>query len=184
LADRKARAHDVGRALNCHRWARYHHHHGDFSLDRQRRDTQRGRRDAAEKQRHLVIDNEFLRQAFADIRHAGIIFEDDLDLPADHRGTVLLHIEPCSGHGLLAVLIECTGHRLNGANPRYAIALRHLAAGLAMQGNTDAAAAVVREILDIEPNLTLSNLRTRLMFMNDWGWSRFAEGLRRAGLPE
>jgi TolB-like protein len=69
-------------------------------------------------------------------------------------------------------------------NSRYAIGLRHLAAGLAMQGDTDAAAAVVREILDIEPDLTLSKLRTRLMFMIDRYWSRLSDGLRRAGLPE
>jgi hypothetical protein len=49
-----------------------------------------------------------------------------------------------------------------------------------MHGDTDAAAAVVRDILDIEPNLTLSKLRARLMFLNDLGWSPFAEGLRRA----
>jgi tetratricopeptide (TPR) repeat protein len=69
-------------------------------------------------------------------------------------------------------------------NSRYAIGLRHLAAGLAMQGDIDAAAAVMRELLEIEPALSLSKLRARLMFMNDWCWSRYAEGLRRAGLPE
>jgi TolB-like protein/Flp pilus assembly protein TadD len=69
-------------------------------------------------------------------------------------------------------------------NPRYALGLRHLAASLAMQGDTDAAAAVVREILEIEPGLTLSDLHRRLMFMHERCWSRFSDGLRRAGLPE
>jgi TolB-like protein/tetratricopeptide (TPR) repeat protein len=69
-------------------------------------------------------------------------------------------------------------------NPRFAIGLRHLAAGLAMQGDTDAAAAIVRELLEIEPDLSLSKLRGRLMFMSELCWNLYSEGLRRAGLPE
>jgi TolB-like protein len=69
-------------------------------------------------------------------------------------------------------------------NPRYAIGLRFLAAGLAMQGDTDAAAAVMRELLEIEPDLSLSKLRARLMFMSESCWSRYSDGLHRAGLPE
>jgi TolB-like protein len=69
-------------------------------------------------------------------------------------------------------------------NPRYALGLRHLAASLAMQGDTDAAAAVVRELLEIEPGLTLSILHGKLGFMHERWWSRFSDGLRRAGLPE
>jgi TolB-like protein len=69
-------------------------------------------------------------------------------------------------------------------NPRFAIALRFLAASLARQGEADKAAAVMREILDIEPDLTLTKLRARLMFMSDWCWTSFSDGLRGAGLPE
>jgi TolB-like protein/Tfp pilus assembly protein PilF len=69
-------------------------------------------------------------------------------------------------------------------NPRFAIALRFLAASLARQGEADKAAAVMRELLDIEPELTLTKLRARVMFLNDWCWSRYSDGLRRAGLPE
>jgi TolB-like protein len=69
-------------------------------------------------------------------------------------------------------------------NPRFAIALRFLAASLAGQGEADKAAAVTRDLLDIEPDLTLTKLRARLMFMNAWCWSRFSQGLRGAGLPE
>jgi len=69
-------------------------------------------------------------------------------------------------------------------NPRFAIALRFLAASLARQGEADKAAVVVREMLDIEPELTLTKLRARLMFLSDWCWSRYSDGLRCAGLPE
>jgi len=69
-------------------------------------------------------------------------------------------------------------------NPRYALALRTLAASLARQGRDDEAAAALRKNLDIEPGLTLTTLRTRLMFMDHGHWSRYAQGLRAAGLPE
>jgi tetratricopeptide (TPR) repeat protein len=69
-------------------------------------------------------------------------------------------------------------------NPRFALALRVLAASLARLGKVGEAAAVVRENLAIEPALTLTRLHARLMFLDDWSWRRFSEGLRAAGLPE
>lgn len=69
-------------------------------------------------------------------------------------------------------------------NPRFAVALRHLAASLAIQGRVDEAAAVMQQILEIEPDLTLTKLRARTMFLDSLYWSRYAEGLRDAGLPE
>jgi tetratricopeptide (TPR) repeat protein len=69
-------------------------------------------------------------------------------------------------------------------NPRFAIALRFLAASLAKQGKAEEAIAAAQQILNIEPELTLTKLRARLMFLSDWCWSRYSEGLRRAGLPE
>jgi tetratricopeptide (TPR) repeat protein len=69
-------------------------------------------------------------------------------------------------------------------NPRFALALRTLAASLARQGQIDEATAALRKNLDIEPGLTLTALRARLMFMDAGCWSRFAQGLRAAGLPE
>jgi TolB-like protein len=68
--------------------------------------------------------------------------------------------------------------------PRFAIALRTLAASLARQGQIDEAAAVMREILAIEPGLTLTTHRARTMFMDERCWSRYEQGLRDAGLPE
>jgi hypothetical protein len=68
--------------------------------------------------------------------------------------------------------------------PRFPLALRTLAASLARQGEVNEAAAVLRENLAIEPGLTLTALRARLMFMDEGFWNRYAQGLRAAGLPE
>jgi hypothetical protein len=69
-------------------------------------------------------------------------------------------------------------------NPRFAIALRYLAASLAKLGKSEDTAEVMRDIRRYEPQLTLSLLRKRLMFMEESVWQKFADGLRLAGLPE
>jgi tetratricopeptide (TPR) repeat protein len=63
-------------------------------------------------------------------------------------------------------------------NPRFAIALRLLAASFAKTGALDQAAETMKKILEIEPQLTASRLRARLSFMpqsigRTWkqGWS-------------
>jgi TolB-like protein/Flp pilus assembly protein TadD len=68
-------------------------------------------------------------------------------------------------------------------NPRFTIALRDLAATYAMLGKKEKAAAVVQEVLKIEPELTLSKLRARTRIYAD-DWHGFAQGLRLAGFPE
>ncbi len=65
-------------------------------------------------------------------------------------------------------------------NPRYTPALRFLAASLAKQGQRQMALEVMQEVLKIEPDLTLSSLRRRLFFINEF----YADALRLAGLPE
>lgn len=69
-------------------------------------------------------------------------------------------------------------------NPRSAIALRALAASLAKMGQREEATELMRTVLKIDPNITISKLRTRIMFMDEGVWQRYADGLRRAGLPE
>ena len=69
-------------------------------------------------------------------------------------------------------------------NPRHAQSLRVLGASLAMLGQHERAAEVVQDILAIEPQFTLTMLRARLRGMADDVWSKLAQGLRRAGLPE
>jgi TolB-like protein/tetratricopeptide (TPR) repeat protein len=69
-------------------------------------------------------------------------------------------------------------------NPRFAIALRLLAASLAKMGSVDQAMETMRKVLDIEPQLTASRLRARLLFMPESLWKNLSEGLILAGLPE
>jgi TolB-like protein/tetratricopeptide (TPR) repeat protein len=69
-------------------------------------------------------------------------------------------------------------------NPHSAYALRFLAASLAKLGRLGEAADAIGEVLNIEPQLTLTKLRGRLMFIDEKIWQRYAAALRRAGLSE
>jgi tetratricopeptide (TPR) repeat protein len=69
-------------------------------------------------------------------------------------------------------------------NPRNNSARRLLAASLASLGHSDKAAALMREVLKIEPDLTISTLQARMSYVDDRVWKTYSEGLRRAGLPE
>ena len=42
----------------------------------------------------------------------------------------------------------------------------------------------MREVLKIEPDLTISTLQARMSYVDDRVWKTYSEGLRRAGLPE
>jgi hypothetical protein len=56
---------------------------------------------------------------------------------------------------------------------------------LARLGELDRAAEVIRQVLAIEPGLTISKMRARLHFWPEGGaWNKHAEALRLAGLPE
>jgi len=69
-------------------------------------------------------------------------------------------------------------------NPRFAIALRLLAASLAKTGASDQGSETMKKILEIEPQLTTSKLRARVPFMPQSIWTHLKEGLVQAGLPE
>jgi len=69
-------------------------------------------------------------------------------------------------------------------NPRFAIALRLLAASLAKTGALDQGAEVMKKVLEIEPQLTATKLRARVPFMPESIWKNLAEGLMLAGMPE
>jgi TolB-like protein len=69
-------------------------------------------------------------------------------------------------------------------NPRFAIALRLLAASQARTGALDQAAETMKKVLEIEPQLTTSKLRARLPFMPQNIWMNLAGGLILAGMPE
>jgi tetratricopeptide (TPR) repeat protein len=69
-------------------------------------------------------------------------------------------------------------------NPRSTLALRLLAASLAQQGELGHAAEVMREMREIEPELTLTKLRSRLMHFKEDFWQEYSRALRLAGLPQ
>ena len=70
-------------------------------------------------------------------------------------------------------------------NPRFAVARRTLAASLARLGQREKAATVVQELLIIEPQFTLAELRARVRFLDRTPWGNaFLDALRLAGLPE
>jgi hypothetical protein len=46
------------------------------------------------------------------------------------------------------------------------------------------AAVAVRGVLNVEPQLTLTKLRARLMFVDEKTWRNYSAALRLAGLPE
>jgi tetratricopeptide (TPR) repeat protein len=69
-------------------------------------------------------------------------------------------------------------------NPRSTRTLRILAASLAGYGERGRAAEVIRLALAAEPELTLSKLRQRLNYWPEPSWSKFADYLHLAGLPE
>ena len=69
-------------------------------------------------------------------------------------------------------------------NPRFAIALRLLAASLTKTGALDQGAEAMKKVLEIEPQLTTTKLRTRVPFMPQSIWANLVEGLILAGMPE
>jgi TolB-like protein len=69
-------------------------------------------------------------------------------------------------------------------HPRNNGARRLLAASLAGLGQIDKAREIMREILKIEPDLTISTLRARRSYRDERVWKTYSEALRRAGLPE
>jgi TolB-like protein/Tfp pilus assembly protein PilF len=78
---------------------------------------------------------------------------------------------------------ECA-KRAAAQNPRSAIVLRLLAASLAMVGERGQAAEVIKELLKIDPQLTIAKQRARLSFLPEAVWQSYAEGLRLAGLAQ
>jgi tetratricopeptide (TPR) repeat protein len=69
-------------------------------------------------------------------------------------------------------------------NPRFAPTLRVLAASHARLGDLDGAARSVRELLKLEPDLTIDLLHARMAHMEESALAPFMEALRIAGLPE
>jgi adenylate cyclase len=67
-------------------------------------------------------------------------------------------------------------------HPMFPPAYRFRAAALAQLGRTDEAAALIRQLLKIQPNATVS--RTTRLAWNPAATAILVDGLRKAGLPE
>jgi len=69
-------------------------------------------------------------------------------------------------------------------NRRFAVALRVLAVALVKVGQRDRAGQVVKDLLAIEPDLTISGFLARIPVPLEGMARSYAEALRIAGLPE
>jgi TolB-like protein len=69
-------------------------------------------------------------------------------------------------------------------NRRFAVALRVLIVALVKLDKKDRAGTIVRELLEVEPELTISGFFNRIPFPRDTMATTYAEALRAAGVPE
>ncbi len=69
-------------------------------------------------------------------------------------------------------------------NRRFAVALRVLIVALVNLGRKDRAGTIARELLEVEPALTISGFFKRIPFPRDTMAASYAEALRAAGVPE
>ena len=77
------------------------------------------------------------------------------------------------------VAVQCLAENAN-----FPTALRLLAASEGQLGNLEAAANTYRKFDELAPSVTISNTLDTVMFVHQDDMDRFAEGLRRAGMPE
>jgi TolB-like protein/tetratricopeptide (TPR) repeat protein len=105
--------------------------------------------------------------------------------PRDPRAWVMAAAAALS-HFLLGQFkeAEASARKALARNPRYARTLRILAASLAKLGEREKAAEAIQEVLAIEPQLTISEMRTRSNYMDEGVWKKLSEAWRLAGLPE
>jgi tetratricopeptide (TPR) repeat protein len=105
--------------------------------------------------------------------------------PRDPRGWLT------SGVLALAAIVDedyseaaAWAERTLAQNRRFAVALRVLAVARVKLGEPDQARRAVKELLAIEPELTLSGLFARIPFPLQRMEETYAEALKAAGLPE
>jgi adenylate cyclase len=67
--------------------------------------------------------------------------------------------------------------------PKHAVSLRYLAASLAHLGRRDEARRVIDDLLQVQPNSSLSRSR-HARFRHPWMYDLYVGGLEAAGLPE
>ena len=117
LRQREAGARDVRRRLGDRGGARGHHQLDRLRLGRERRRRHRRRRHAeARDDVHLVIDEELLGEPLGVVGNGAVVLEQNLDLLAGDRRTMLLHVELDAGIDLLAGRSLRPGHRQDEAD--------------------------------------------------------------------
>ena len=94
LRQREAGARDVGGFFGDDGRAGRGDDLGGLRLRRQRRDRERGRRDAkAGQEIHLVVDDQFLSDALGIVGNRGVVANDELDLLAGDHVAMLRHVK-------------------------------------------------------------------------------------------
>ena len=68
--------------------------------------------------------------------------------------------------------------------PNYLTALRLAAASSALAGHLEDARQAIERLREIDPTLRVSNLNDRIPLRRPDHLAKYAEGLRKAGLPE
>ena len=68
--------------------------------------------------------------------------------------------------------------------PAYVGGIRILAASKALAGQPEEAHEVMKRILQLDPALRISNLKDRISPLRPEDFAKYADGLRKAGLPE
>lgn len=90
------------------------------------------------------------------------------------------------GHLLMGRYDESATTALDAlaARPKYLTAMRGAAASHALAGRRDEARKLIAQVRDCDPSLRISNLSHLLPFGREQDLARWAEGLRKAGLPD
>lgn len=76
------------------------------------------------------------------------------------------------------------GRKAVGHNPKHVIALRYLIAGLAKSGNVEAAQALARDLVAVDPSENLAFFERRSAYCSQERLQHLCDGLRLGGLPE
>jgi len=117
--------------------------------------------------------------AIARVEHAIALSPFDPNLPSMRRAIAFAHFVAGRYDEALRIAGEVP------ASPRNAsLGIATLAASAAMLGDVPLAQGHLVELMSIERDLRLNNLRARFPLLHDADHQRFAEGLRLAGLPE
>jgi tetratricopeptide (TPR) repeat protein len=98
-----------------------------------------------------------------------------------HTQVGMAYAHLLAGHNDEAALLvqEALHHR-----PTFVGAVRILAASKALGGRAEDAKKAVERVLQLDPTIRVSNLKDRVSHLRPHDFAKYADGLRKAGLPE